>query len=529
MSEDHPKPPSVPPPPMGSSSDPPTSARGRETLQSKGEDEGIFSGDMLSEPPPAVRSASIPPHLAPGLVVGDKYELVRKLGTGAMGEVWAARHMSLHEEVAIKLVMRGVDHDDGTSAESRFLLEARVAASLSRKTRHIVAVTDHGQDGPLGYLVMELLAGESLDQRIQRTGPLPVAKVAPLVTQIARALAIAHSEGVVHRDLKPSNVFVTADEEGHALAKVLDFGIAKLRRTTDKRAAHITRRGFLLGTPAYMSPEQARGKPIDHRTDVWALAVIAYHLLTGEFPFDGETGEELFARICRVEPIALHERLPDAPAVVNDFFVPAFATRVEDRFQSAMALAGAFEQLEPLAQGKKISAPPPAALAMGAAEIAAIGLGARSSRSPSSKAGVSLEPSIIAAGLPQKNGAWRVFLAVALLGLVFSLSGVVLSVYYEREPVAKAPPTRIAVGASVAPPTSRPIPPPEPVATLPVVASAAPSALPPASVAHVAPPIVQGGPRSSTPHPPTAAASTAATPALATPPPRTPMDKSEVF
>jgi len=523
MSEDDPK--------KSASTDSPASVRGRETLQSKGEDEGIFSSDMLSEPPSAIRSASIPPHLAPGLVVGDKYELVRRLGTGAMGEVWAARHMSLHEEVAIKLVMRGVAHDDGTSAESRFLLEARVAASLSRKTRHIVAVTDHGQDGPLGYLVMELLAGESLDQRIQRTGPLPVAKVAPLVTQIARALAIAHSEGVVHRDLKPSNVFVTADEEGHALAKVLDFGIAKLRRTTDKRAAHITRRGFLLGTPAYMSPEQARGKPIDHRTDVWALAVIAYHLLTGEFPFDGETGEELFARICRVEPISLHERLPDAPAVVNDFFVRAFATRVEDRFQSAMALAGAFQQLEPLAQGSKISAPPPAALAMGEAEIAAIGLGVRSSRSPSSsKAGVSLEPSIIAAGLPQKNGAWKALFAVALLGLVFSLSGVVLSVYYERDPAAKASPTGIAVGVSVVEPPSRPIPPPEPAASLPPIDSAAPSvaasALPPATVARAAPPvIVQGGPRGSA-HP-TAAASTAATPAIAPSPAR--HDRSDVF
>ncbi len=196
-------------------------------------------------------------------MVAGKYELVRKIGSGAMGEVWAARHKTLDEEVAIKLVLRGVDHEDGTSAESRFLLEARVAAALSRKTRHIVAVTDHGQDGALGYLVMELLAGESLDQRLARTGALPVDKVAPMITQIARGLSIAHGEGVVHRDLKPSNVFVTLDEDGNAVAKVLDFGIAKLRRN-QRPATHATQRGFLLGTPAYMSPEQARGKQLDH-------------------------------------------------------------------------------------------------------------------------------------------------------------------------------------------------------------------------------------------------------------------------
>lgn len=124
-----------------------------------------------------------------------------------------------------------------TSAGSRFLLEARLAAALSRKTRHIVAVTDYGQDGALGYLVMELLEGESLDARIARTGPLPIAKVVPMIIQIARGLSIAHADGVTHRDLKPSNVFVTVDEEGNALAKALDFGIAKLRRASHKRSS----------------------------------------------------------------------------------------------------------------------------------------------------------------------------------------------------------------------------------------------------------------------------------------------------
>jgi serine/threonine-protein kinase len=397
------------------------------------------------------------------MIVGGKYELVRKIGTGAMGEVWAARHKTLDEEVAIKLVLRNVDHEDGTSAESRFLLEARVAAALSRKTRHIVAVTDHGQDGALGYLVMELLAGESLDVRIARTGPLPVSKVSPMITQIARGLSIAHGEGVVHRDLKPSNVFVTLDEDGNAVAKVLDFGIAKLRRGLDRKSAHATQRGFLLGTPAYMSSEQARGKPIDHRADVWALAVIAYHMLTGEFPFDGESGEELFARICRIEPISIRDRRPDLPKIVDDFFARAFAPRIEDRFQSALSLAGAFEMLEPLAAGAKLSLPPPVpALSLVSDDLELAGLHRRDANERGDRTTLD-GPSLFVAGVPRKKKMLPLLLAGMLVGAVLVTTGVTLSVYFEREPA------RPAAGMTSAPSTPDPnslhaIPPPEPAA-----------------------------------------------------------------
>jgi serine/threonine protein kinase len=385
----------------------------------------------------------MPPGLAAGTVVAGKYVLVRKIGSGAMGEVWAARHQTLDEEVAIKLVLRGVDHEDGTSADSRFLLEARVAAALSRKTRHIVAVTDHGQDGALGYLVMELLAGESLDQRTLRTGPLPTEKVAPMITQIARGLAIAHADGVVHRDLKPSNVFVTLDEDGNAVVKVLDFGIAKLRRNPGGgRAAHATQRGFLLGTPAYMSPEQARGKQIDHRADVWALAVIAYHMLTGEFPFDGETGEDLFARLCRIEPIAIRDRRPDLPQIVGDFFERAFANRIEDRFQSASALAVAFEHLAPMAAGSKLSLPPPA--------LAILGEDFGMSDLDHGLHDPAGDGSLIAAGVPRKKRLGRSIAAASLVGAVLASTSALLSVYFERDPLrgTSGAPTVTSTGLS---------------------------------------------------------------------------------
>jgi serine/threonine protein kinase len=452
------------------------------------------------DPPatPPGRSPSLPPGLAPGLVVGGKYELLRKIGSGAMGEVWAARHATLDEEVAIKLVLRGVDSGDGTTAESRFLLEARVAASLSRKTRHIVAVTDHGQDGELGYLVMELLAGESLDAAVARTGPLPLARVVPIIVQIARGLSIAHADGVTHRDLKPSNVFVTVDEEGQALAKVLDFGIAKLRPKSDRRAAFTTQRGFLLGTPAYMSPEQARGKPVDHRADVWALAVIAYHLLTGEFPFDAESGEELFARIMRVRPIPIAARMPELPAVVGHFFERAFAKRLEDRFQSAHALAGAFEQLEPLAGERVLGVPPPALHAVDA-DFALLGV------VPPPETG----SSIVVAGLPRRRRLGRAVAGGALAFAAVASTAGLLSIYFEREPAPRVPAV-LSTGASFVRP--------------PVAPERSTVLLPPASEeAAIAPPRVVTRPVART--------VIAAEPALpAVPSPRARhADKSEIF
>ena len=478
--------------------------------------------NVSSAPPPSPgRTGSIPPGLVKGMTVAGKYELVRKIGSGAMGEVWAARHATLDEEVAIKLVVRGKDNGDGTSTESRFLLEARVAASLSRKTRHIVAVTDHGQDGELGYLVMELLEGESLDARIARTGPLPVAKVVPMVIQIARGLSIAHGDGVTHRDLKPSNIFVTIDEEGDALAKVLDFGIAKLRRG-DRNAAFATQRGLLLGTPAYMSPEQARGKPVDHRADVWALAVIAYHMITGEFPFDADSADELFARIIRVDPIPVHQRRPELPLTVGDFFVRAFAKRVEDRFQSALALAGAFEQLEPLAGGARLlSLPPPPALAVIDDDFELAGLTPRKARRRAAS-----ESSMIVAGLPPRRRLGSPLVAGLLVGAVVALTSVVLSVYFEREPAVRAP-TPATMTAPAAPaPSSREIPsPPEP-APPPVTDLAPPAA------SRV--PVPTAPPRLARAPAPLPAASLATVPPLSPPPPPSPRvvrntDRSEIF
>jgi len=465
--------------------------------------------------PVSSKPASVPSGLRAGLVIGGKYELERKLGTGAMGEVWAARHLTLDEHVAIKLVMRDVAHNDGTTAESRFLLEARVASALARKTRHIVSVTDHGEDGPLGYLVMELLDGESLDARLARKGPLPLAKVVPIVAQIARGLSVAHAEGIVHRDLKPSNVFVTKDERGHAIVKILDFGIAKLRASMRKMPvapcviegtdAHATMHGFLLGTPAYMSPEQARGKTnVDHRSDVWALAVIAYHLLTGEYPFEGKNFEDLLGRIGRVRHVPARKRRPELPEIVDDFFTRAFAPSLEARFQTASAFTNAFEQLEPLASQRSPSLPPPVVVPLNATD----------------------DESIYAEGVLRKGRIKKIIAGGTLVSVVLLGTAALVSLYLERDP---APAAKLTAGANIvgAPVTLSghdDIPPPPPE-SLPIRAEDLPAAAPPPPSAPMEAKPSSVGASISFPPPAQTAVATPAPPVD----PKKPVDKSEIF
>ncbi|AKU96633.1 Serine/threonine protein kinase [Labilithrix luteola] len=282
-----------------------------------------------------------------GLVIAGKYELVRLIGKGAMGEVWLATHNTLGGEFAIKLVEPSEDGEDET-ASGRFQLEAQVSAKLSRRTRHIVSVSDHGEENGLAYLVMEPLVGESLDARLKRTGALPLPEVVAIVGQIARALAIAHAEEIFHRDLKPANIFLTHDEDGRLVVKLLDFGIARTRKPFRTRSPFSTSKDMVLGTPSYMSPEQARGlDTLDYRCDIWALAVVAYEALALAIPWEGATVEDIFLSICTFRVVPIHTRRPDLPPWVDPIFRRAFAEDLGERFATATELAEALEQLVP--------------------------------------------------------------------------------------------------------------------------------------------------------------------------------------
>jgi eukaryotic-like serine/threonine-protein kinase len=270
-----------------------------------------------------------------GLKVADKFRLIRELGRGGMGAVWLAEHTGLDVHCAIKLI----DPRGKESAElrARFEREAKAAAQL--KSRHVVQILDHGVWQDIPYIAMEYLQGEDLSQRIQRVGRLSLAETVRIVSQVARALTRAHAAGIVHRDLKPENVFI-AREDDTEVAKVLDFGIAK------KASMHLgdsgTKTGSLVGTPCYMSPEQARGtRSIDHRSDLFSLAVITFECLTGELPFDGEGLGEVLGKI-------MYEGLPVpssyVPVLKNGFdawWLRAAARDPENRYQTARELSEA--------------------------------------------------------------------------------------------------------------------------------------------------------------------------------------------
>jgi serine/threonine-protein kinase len=268
-------------------------------------------------------------------VVDRQYELVELLGLGSMGEVWRARHLGLGQTCAVKLIACET-HETPHAAHVRFTREARIAAALSRKTRHIVSVTDFGSDESGAYLVMELLDGETLDTRLAR-GCTP-REIGSIVSQIAKGLGVAHREGILHRDVKPANVFLARTEDGELLAKVLDFGIARLMIGS----MPLTVNGVVVGSPAYMSPEHALGDPLDARADVWSLAVVAFEALTGALPFAGETIAATLGRITSIEPTPLRDVFAGATPALEAFFARAFANNIDDRFQNATELARAF-------------------------------------------------------------------------------------------------------------------------------------------------------------------------------------------
>jgi len=290
---------------------------------------------------------------AEGAEIAGKYRLERLIARGGMGEVWQAHHLQLDAPVAIKFMDQRLVV--ANAARERFAREARAAASI--QSPNVVHISDHGMDGGAPYIVMEMLRGEDLDTRLLR-GPLSLADAKQVMVQAARGLRKAHQMGIVHRDLKPSNVFLVPDDD-ELVVKIVDFGVAKAVEDPElppmppsrPSAAALTQVGVVLGSPQYMSPEQARRfKDVDHRADVWALASILFRAVSGKRMFGTADGMEALTRLV-YEPLPVPSKLaPEMPAPIQAFFDRALHPELERRFGSARELADGFvaavEQVE---------------------------------------------------------------------------------------------------------------------------------------------------------------------------------------
>ena len=280
------------------------------------------------------RSAQLNP--TPGTILANRFQLVRELGRGTMGTVWLAQHLTLDVRCAVKFMTAEAAREPAYTA--RFALEARAIAQI--QSPNIVRVLDYDLWNGVPFIAMELLVGEDLAARLQRVPKLGGAGTCRIVAHVARGLSRVHSAGIVHRDLKPENIFL-AREGDDEVAKLVDFGIAKF----EGRAGRRTQVGEVLGTPAYMSPEQTRcAQTIDARADLWSLGAIAFECLTGRLAFDGGSLADIFARIL-VQPLPIPSHLaPELPPAFDSWFARAVSRDPEGRFADAREMSDALQR-----------------------------------------------------------------------------------------------------------------------------------------------------------------------------------------
>jgi serine/threonine-protein kinase len=376
-----------------------------EDLRATGADsDGL--GRWISPEAAAVQTAAGEAAPRPGQVLGH-WRLSRALGRGGMGVVFAAEHVALPRQAAVK-VLTGPSAADPTAVQ-RFLREARSAARLDHP--HVVQVIDVGRDGGFDFIVMELVDGLDAETLVDRHGALPWRQAVGVAAAAARALQAAHEAGLVHRDVKPGNILIriagpaavpATAERRVTTVKLTDFGLAK---SVTGDSASLTAADRIMGTPDYLSPEQAQARPLDRRTDVYSLGATLHHLLTGKVPYhDVEGGPmEVALAHCHDPPPDPRRVIPDLPAGCAAVVLRAMQKSPAERFPTAAAMADALEGL--LAGGAGPALPPRSRGRSGAATLTA--------RNPVVGAATSATETLSVLGRPAAGSAWWVWAVVA--------------------------------------------------------------------------------------------------------------------
>ena len=454
---------------------------------------------------PAATDANI------GLTLDGKYRLDSIIGRGGMGSIYKATHLMLDKTVAVKLI--NPELAPTPDVVRRFQREARAASQLNHP--NIAATFDLGQtsNGTL-YLAMELISGQSLKDTIRSGGPMAPARIIRILEQVAGALAAAHAHGIVHRDLKPQNIMLTQTPDGGEVAKLLDFGIAK---TFEDGATQLTTTGLVLGTPQYMSPEQAAGRPIDGRSDLYSLGIILFEMLVGEVPFnDPSTPAVLVKHLTEPAPPPSARR-PDLaiPSALEAVALRCLEKDPGARFQNATEFANALghAMATPASSAATVIVAPPretptqrtakiATPTVSAPPVAPVQPAAAPPPAPPSPAAAASVPApasvakaaASATAAPPASRSLLPGLAVVFVLLLIALGGTYgfMAGWFTGAPAPDSPPSSTPPTASAAPPPASSAPPSSPPSDPPATTSQASSTPPTSAAAAATPPGVRG-------------------------------------
>jgi eukaryotic-like serine/threonine-protein kinase len=432
-----------------------------------------FEGDAKTCPNDGAELVAVPSPLL-GQVLGERYKIVAALGEGGMGQVFVAEHVILGKKLAVKVLRAEFNRHPDLVA--RFQQEAVAASQIGQE--NIVDVSDFGRmpDGSF-YFVMEHIPGQSLANLIDTSGALPFGRALPLLLQVTRALDAAHGRGIIHRDLKPDNVIVSPRPDGSDLVKVLDFGISKVGE--GRTGTRLTQVGMVVGTPQYMSPEQATGDPVDNRADIYAFGVMAYEVFTGTLPFSADNAIGVLLKHQNERPQPPRERRPDLgiDPEVEALILHCMAKRREDRPQSMAEIGAELVGLMGRLGVAGLFTPVPIAATGGmprpwtdpsvpTSALAATSEGnARTMVRPLAEAGARGQTSVNDAQLAGLHGSSR----GALIGGISALLVLLVGGYFalarpkpseELRPAVTPPLPAVAATAPTPPPTPAPLPAP---------------------------------------------------------------------